>query len=103
MASDGAVWVSNYHDDTLSRIDPSTNQVVQTVRVGSGPGFLLETASAIGCSNETGKSLSRLDLFSMQVAEAKVGDAPSGLASADGYVWVATYEDQVLGRFTPRA
>ena len=34
---EGAVWVVNRHDGTLSRIDPATNTVTGTVRVGSDP------------------------------------------------------------------
>ena len=33
----GAVWVANSGDGTVSRIDPSTNSVVATIRVGNSP------------------------------------------------------------------
>ena len=32
-----AVWVANAKDGTVSRIDPATNQVTATVRVGGSP------------------------------------------------------------------
>jgi YVTN family beta-propeller protein len=31
------VWVPNREDNTLSRIDPATNRVVETVDVGTSP------------------------------------------------------------------
>jgi hypothetical protein len=33
----GAVWVGNWHDDSVSRIDPATNRVVPTSRSASQP------------------------------------------------------------------
>ena len=33
----GAQWVGNWHDDSVSRIDPATNQVVPTSRSASQP------------------------------------------------------------------
>jgi YVTN family beta-propeller protein len=33
----GAVWVANSGDGTVSRIDPTTNNVVQTIGVGNAP------------------------------------------------------------------
>jgi YVTN family beta-propeller protein len=46
----GAVWVTNSGDATVSRIDPATNEVVDTLDVGA---------------------------------------APTGIAVANGFVWVA--------------
>src|SRR3954447_5178742 len=34
---DGSVWVTNYTDDTLVRVDGATNAVAQTVKVGISP------------------------------------------------------------------
>ena len=33
----GAVWVANFRGNTVSRIDPNSNRVVATIRVGNGP------------------------------------------------------------------
>ena len=33
----GAVWVANAGDGTVSRIDPSTDDVTQTIEVGERP------------------------------------------------------------------
>ncbi len=33
----GAVWVANTGDGTVSRIDPETNEVVETIEVGNAP------------------------------------------------------------------
>ena len=34
---EGSVWVTNYLDGTVSRIDPATNRVVATLEVGRHP------------------------------------------------------------------
>jgi YVTN family beta-propeller protein len=33
----GSVWVTNYDDGTVSRVDPATNEVVATIEVGRHP------------------------------------------------------------------
>jgi virginiamycin B lyase len=33
----GAVWVANTGDGTLARIDPATNEVVETIEIGNAP------------------------------------------------------------------
>ena len=34
---DGAVWVANAVDRTVSRIDPATNRVTRTIAIGRSP------------------------------------------------------------------
>jgi YVTN family beta-propeller protein len=34
---DGSVWVTNYADGTVVRVDGTTNQVAQTIAVGLQP------------------------------------------------------------------
>ena len=36
-ASDGTLFVPNARSDTVTRIDTTTNSVIQTIRVGGGP------------------------------------------------------------------
>jgi YVTN family beta-propeller protein len=101
VAKDSGVWVANFQDNTLSHIDPSTNEVVETIHVGSGPGFLVETQGSIWCSNETGHSLSKVDLTTKKVTDVQVGDTPFGLASADGYLWVANIKSKDIWLIDP--
>jgi YVTN family beta-propeller protein len=37
VAADGTVFVPNVGSDTVSRIDPATNSVIETIPVGSKP------------------------------------------------------------------
>ena len=43
MGPDGLVWIPNRLDNTVSRVDPATNRVVDTFRVGTSP-FVLNVA-----------------------------------------------------------
>jgi YVTN family beta-propeller protein len=45
VAPDGTVFVPNVFDDTVSRIDPATNSVIETIPVGVKP---FPAASAFG-------------------------------------------------------
>ena len=33
----GAIWVANSGDGSVSRIDPTTNEVVRTIDIGNAP------------------------------------------------------------------
>jgi streptogramin lyase len=64
-AGEGSVWVSAF-DYPLSRIDPSTNQVVQQFSYSSGGGFRIGCAIHVGLgsvwvSNEREGNVWRLD------------------------------------------
>lgn len=37
VTGDGAVWVANTLDSTVTRIDPATDMVVTVIPVGDGP------------------------------------------------------------------
>jgi YVTN family beta-propeller protein len=47
VPGDGAIWVSNQFDGTVSRIDPGTYEVTETVSVGSRPGALLPSVGGV--------------------------------------------------------
>ena len=55
-----AVWVANSLDDTVSRIDPDTNSVVDTIRVGDGPSEIAVVEGAVWVANEADGTLSRI-------------------------------------------
>jgi YVTN family beta-propeller protein len=43
----GGVWVTNYDDDTVSRVDPATNEVVATIEVGPHPDHIAVGESGV--------------------------------------------------------
>jgi YVTN family beta-propeller protein len=61
LASDGAVWVANAAQSTVSRIDPATNTVTRTIPVGRNPVRLAAGFGSIWVANETSQTVSRID------------------------------------------
>jgi YVTN family beta-propeller protein len=94
----GALWVANYSDDTVSRIDPATH-AVQTIQAGATPSGIAVGGGAVWVANNLGGSVSRIDPTVNRVVQTiTVGNGPSGVAVGDGSVWVTNSSDGTLGR-----
>jgi YVTN family beta-propeller protein len=46
----GSVWVADSVDDVVRKIDPHTDAVVETIRLGNRPGALAYTADRLWVS-----------------------------------------------------
>jgi streptogramin lyase len=95
---DAAVWVANqnFGDGTLTRIDPETLDVIETIPIGGeigglavGDGYVWVTLSETGRLVRVNPATNEID--GVPIA---VGGAPLGLDVADGFVWIA---DQAEG------
>jgi YVTN family beta-propeller protein len=82
----GSVWVANDGDDTVSRVDPSTDRVVATIAVGHGPGAVTTGSGRVWVTNSLGVgAVSGIDPATDEVAVTIRGiDGPS---AADGWLW----------------
>jgi YVTN family beta-propeller protein len=75
-------------EDVLARIDPSADSYV-TIPVGDGPEDVAVGARSVWVANRLDGTVSRVDSQTNEVvATIDVGNAPSGLAFADGQVWL---------------
>ena len=98
-AGDGALWVTDYEDGTVSRIDPATRAVVDTIPVGSWPTGIAVGAGAVWLANGVGQTVSRIDPAVNRVVQTiPVGSNPNGVAVGEGSVWVANTNSQTLTR-----
>jgi YVTN family beta-propeller protein len=98
-AGDGAVWVANSNAGTVSRIDPATRAVVQTIQAGAAPTAIAVGAGAVWVTNNYGETVSRIDPAVNRVVQSiAVGNAPSGVAVGAGSVWVANSSDGTVSR-----
>jgi YVTN family beta-propeller protein len=61
VVADGAVWVANAGQGTVSRIDPATNAVTGTTPVGRNPVRLAAGFGSVWVANKTSQTVSRLD------------------------------------------
>jgi virginiamycin B lyase len=127
----GAVWVPNTGDGTISKIDPATNRVVKTIRIGDaqalyhtrcepygsvhsfmGPTFTVrrcDLPSAVAAANgllwatqNATRAIVGLDPSDgHQVRAVPLGVTPLELAGANGMVWVTSYQDETVQRVDP--
>jgi YVTN family beta-propeller protein len=109
------IWVSNWWDNTLSVIDPSTNTVISTrsldisgnagpEAVASGLGSIWVTVSAFDDQGEgtLAGSLKRIDPVTGQtLATIPVGKGPFSLSIGAGSVWVPLSDDNTVIRIDP--
>lgn len=86
--ADGAIWVANAGDDVVTRIDPDTGATA-LISVGAGPLALAYGSGSVWVASTTARIVSRIDPATNEVvATIEIGNAPSGIAAADGLLWV---------------
>ena len=91
QVGDGAVWVANTLDGTVSRIDPATNAVVATVQVGEGPAALAVMRRRRLGGRRARRHAGRASTRGTDTVAERIetGQRPSGLAADGGRLWVA--------------
>jgi virginiamycin B lyase len=83
------VWVANRSDDTVSRIDPRTNQVVATIPVGSSPSGVAVGEGSVWVANSGDGTVSQIHAQTNElVGTIPIGEVPIDVAAGEGAVWV---------------
>jgi YVTN family beta-propeller protein len=96
---EGAVWVADDEDATVSRIDPDTNGVTATIPVGAGASGIAVGDGAVWVAQTLDDSVTRIDPSTNAVTSTiRVGHAPTGVAAAGGSVWVANSQSGTISR-----
>ena len=99
----GSVWVTSADGHTVSRVDPDSGRVQQTIRVGSGASGVAADDRAVWVANSLDGTVSRIDPRTDTVVQTiAVGSAPVAIALARGAVWVASKDEQTLSRLDAR-
>ena len=100
---EGAIWVTNTNDDTVSRIDPVTRSVRDTITVGSSPSGIAVGAGAVWVANHGDGTVSRIDPETNSVVgdPIAVGNDPTAVAFGEGSVWVTNSADRTVSRIDP--
>jgi YVTN family beta-propeller protein len=91
---EGAVWVTSTLGNLVSRVDPNTNLVTDTIPVGKAPRFLAVGEGAVWTLNQTDGTVSRIDPKTNKVvATIEVGVPGEGgdIAAGEGSVWVTSF------------
>ena len=79
-------------DDTLSRIDPSTNAITATIAVGRGAGGLAVGAGSVWVVETINHAVARVDPRTLRVVDTiPVGSRPDDVAAGRSGVWVTAH------------
>jgi len=91
-----SVWVTNEGDSTLSKVDPSTSQVVASAPVANAPRSVATGGGAVWVVSDSGE-LTKVDPESASVIDSvSVGLRPTAVAFGNGSVWVTDNADGSL-------
>jgi DNA-binding beta-propeller fold protein YncE len=90
--SPDSLWVANYGDDTVTRIQIESKGATPTftpIRVGDGPVDVAFGDGAVWVVNQLDRTVSRIDAESGDVvATIALGNEPQRIAAGEGRVWV---------------
>src|SRR5207244_1422332 len=96
----GAVWVANSLDGTVSRIDPGTNTVVPTIDVGNGPVGIAYAGGSIWVANTGDDTITSIDAASGKPTKT-VPIAATELAFGAGTLWASERTANRVARIEP--
>lgn len=91
VMGDGLVWVSNSKRDEVLRIDPSTDKVVGTTKVGGLPQYLAVDSNGVWVLNQLEGTVMQLDRQTgemIKTIEADMAGAGGSITVGEGSVWV---------------
>lgn len=92
-ATDDAVWVTNNESTTVSRIDPATNEVVDTIDIGGQVVGVAATDEAAWVVNTEANTVVRVDAVTGEQTSVGVGDRPRIASVTDADCWVTNLGD----------
>ena len=104
LAAFGNLWVSNFVEGSVSRIDPVAGKVIATIDVESGPQLMLAASGGV-CGVEHRRAGRATDRSADQHRSARrwrtPGRRPMGWSNSTAPVWVASDSGPQLHRIDP--
>ncbi len=103
VAFDGVhVWVTNYNDNTVSEIDPSTATVINNFSVGKNPSAVAFDGMHVWVTNYNDNTVSEIDPSTATVVKiVGVGNGPDGVTFDGTHVWVTNSGDKTVSKIDP--
>jgi YVTN family beta-propeller protein len=88
---EGAVWVANGEEDSVTVVDPGTPLSTETIQsVGDEPTAIAVGAGSVWVANMGDRTVSRIDPGTRRVVETiETGNPPAGITFGGGYIWVS--------------
>ena len=96
-----AIWVAGDRDGTVSRIDPETNTVRQTVPVGHGQSALAADREGVWVANRRDGTVSFISAATNAVTDKFTIGSPSDACLLDSDIWVAGAAASAVVRLDP--
>ena len=102
-AGGGFVWVSDFNEPYLLRINPKTNKVRRRIRIrGASPANLRYGGGAVWVGSLSGRKVFRIDARTNRVSSVRVGAGPRSVAVTKGAVWVSNRLSNTVSRIDPK-
>jgi YVTN family beta-propeller protein len=98
LGAAGAVWVADYTDGRVSRIDPATGTITARVAGGAQPCGMAYGAGSVWVEDYGGNSVTRIHLPDLRTRSYPVGGSPFDVTFAGGAAWVTNYADGTVTR-----
>ncbi|MEO7061072.1 MAG: ABC transporter substrate-binding protein [Lapillicoccus sp.] len=100
----GSVWVVNQTESTVSRVDPGSRRVVQTIPdVGQDPAAIAASGDDLWVAGLGSPVVTRISATANKVVDhITVGNQPAALVASAGAVWVADSGDNTIQRIDPK-
>jgi DNA-binding beta-propeller fold protein YncE len=95
------VWVSEYGQPYLLKIDPKTDKVVARIGIGSGSCGLGYGAGSLWVEDTSSSTVSRVSVATGKRIAIKVGIQPYDATFAYGAAWTTAYSGGELERIDP--
>ncbi len=100
----GSVWVLSQAESTVSRVDPDTRRVVQTIPdVGQDPDAIAASGDDLWVVALGSRLVTRISATADKVVDRiTVGNQPAAVVASAGAVWVANSGDNTIQRIDPK-
>jgi YVTN family beta-propeller protein len=98
----GYLWIGNRNSNTISKVDPTTNTVVDTIS-SIHPFEIVDDGKYLWASNRTSGTVSKIDPSTDQVIDVIPTGEALGMAFDGRSVWVAGFSTGNVTRIDPVA
>jgi len=99
----GSLWVTSGDQQTVSRVDPETGEVRETIPVGSGATAVAADDKGVWVANSLAGTVSRVDPRTDTVVQTiPLHGTPSAIELGGGTVWVANRDSNTVSRLDAR-
>ena len=100
----GSVWVLNETESTVTRVDPDTRRVLETIPdVGDDPKAIAASGNDIWVAAFAAREVTRISAAANKVVDRiTVGNKPISVVASPDAVWVANSADNTLQRIDPK-